>query len=228
MGQIIGLAWVVLMLSGGVWAQPSVPSSAPDADRGAQSVPALPPTLINSPPVQPVVRMENGQLSIDAPNSTLADVLRAVQAATGAVVEGAPPSDRIAVMLGPGNARDVVAALLSGTAYNYIILGSTEDPGAVTRILLSRSSQQSGFSTPVMPPPPPEQIPEEEVPDTSAVGGEGAAPPISEEPQEVQPTPAPPAPEGQPGAQPEDHPPTPEELFRQLLPTQPQSQTQQN
>jgi len=228
MRQIISLAWVLLTISAGVWAQPVVPPADSDEGRGAQGAAALPPTLMNSPPVQPVVRMENGRLSIDAPNSTLADVLSAVQTATGAVVEGAPPSDRVAVMLGPGNARDVVAALLSGTAYNYIILGSTEDPQAVTRILLSKPSQQSGYSAPVMPPPPPEDIPEEEVPDTAVVGGEDDAPPISEEPRAVQPTPAPAAPQGQPGAQPQDRPPTPEELFRQLLPPQPQSQTQQN
>jgi len=183
---------------------------------------------MNSPPVQPVVRMKDGLLSIDAPNSNLADVLSAVQTATGAVVEGTPPNDRVAVMLGPGNARDVVAALLSGTDYNYIILGSTENPQAVTRILLSRPSQQSGYAPPVMPSPPPDDIPEEEVPDTTAVSGDENAPPISEEPRAVQPTPAPSAPEGQPGSQPQDRPPTPEELFRQLLPTQPQSQTQQN
>jgi hypothetical protein len=109
----------------------------------AQLAPPIPATLMNRAPVIPSVTMSNGLLTIDAPNSMLSEVLSGVRTATGAVIEGAAPDERVAVRLGPGNPRQVVAALLQGTPYDYVILGSQKNQDVVTRILLTHSSDSS-------------------------------------------------------------------------------------
>ncbi|MGH9644688.1 MAG: hypothetical protein ACRD3Q_19975, partial [Terriglobales bacterium] len=77
-------------------------------------------------------------LSIAAQNATLGDVLREVQKQTGATIDvptGA--NDRIVVQLGPGAPREVLAALLNGTSFNYVMLGTPADPGAVSEVTLT-------------------------------------------------------------------------------------------
>lgn len=87
-------------------------------------------------PVLPQVSYENGQLTIVAPNSTLGDILRAVRKQTGAEIEIPSATDRVVTHLGPGPARDVMAELLNGSRFNYVLLGSPEDPAALTRVVL--------------------------------------------------------------------------------------------
>jgi hypothetical protein len=161
---MIATACVLVMISGGVWAQPSgaqTPSpqpvraakkksshprkkhkaSAMAAPLPAQTMPPIPATLMNSTPVLPNVTMEDGLLTIDAPNSTLSAVLSEVHKATGAAIEGASPNERVAVRLGPGKPGQVIAALLTGTRYDYVILGSPEKQDSVTRVLLKQALQ---------------------------------------------------------------------------------------
>ncbi len=54
-------------------------AAAPAQELPAQTMPPVPATLMNSAPVKPNVTMERGLLTIDAPNSTLSDVLSGVQ-----------------------------------------------------------------------------------------------------------------------------------------------------
>ena len=72
--------------------------------------------------------LSGGQLTIESKNATLAQVLRSVQAKTGASFEipASANSDRVVAQLGPGQPKDVLAALLNGSKFNYIILGSPE------------------------------------------------------------------------------------------------------
>ena len=42
--------------------------------------------------------------------------------------------------LGPGPARDVLAALLNGTHFNYVMLGSPAHPDSVERLILTSNS----------------------------------------------------------------------------------------
>ena len=128
-------------------AAPATPPPTPPPP----AAPQLPPTLMNQPPVSPTVTMNNGLLTIDAPNCTLSEVLNKIRQATGAVLEGISPSDRVAVRLGPGSPREVIAALLQGTPYDYLILGSEEDAEAVTRILLTRGASPSEPAPPSQP-----------------------------------------------------------------------------
>ena len=93
------------------------------------------------PALPPQVRYSRGQLTIVAENSTLADILRAVRAQTGAMVEVPPnATERVVTHLGPGPARDVLAALLNGTHFNYVMLGSPAHPDSVERLILTSKS----------------------------------------------------------------------------------------
>jgi len=97
-------------------------------------IPQMPLDTIN--PIAPQVSYKNGELTIVAHNSTLADILRAVKKQTGAEIDVPAANDRVVTDLGPGPAREVIADLLNGSRFNYVLLGSPEDPGALTRIVL--------------------------------------------------------------------------------------------
>ena len=111
------------------------PTPAPTPQPAADPLPL---TLAQMPASPPQVSFHNGQLTIVAPNSTLGDILRAVRAQTGASVEvpGNAP-ERVVVKLGPGPARDVLASLLNGSHFNYVLLGSITDPAQVEKIILT-------------------------------------------------------------------------------------------
>jgi hypothetical protein len=101
--------------------------------------PPPPPTLEQQSPTAPQVSYRNGLLTIDAPNSTLSSILRAVQSQTGATMDvpSGAGSDRVAMRLGPGQPRDVLNTLLNGTKFDYMILGVAGQPGAVQRVILT-------------------------------------------------------------------------------------------
>ena len=74
---------------------------------------------------------------IVARNSTLGDVLTAVKQRTGAAVEmPTVSSERVVGRFGPGAPRDVMAQLLNGSRYDYVLLGSPADPGALKKVVL--------------------------------------------------------------------------------------------
>ncbi len=101
--------------------------------------PPPPPTPEQMAPVAPNVSYQAGQLSIQSNNATLAQVLRSVQAKTGASfdIPASANSDRVVAQLGPGQPRDVLATLLNGSKFNYIILGSPDQPGSVQKVILT-------------------------------------------------------------------------------------------
>jgi hypothetical protein len=101
-------------------------------------LPQIPLELIA--PVPPQVSYENGQLTIVASNSTLADILRAVHNQTGIEIDTATANERVVTQLGPGPARSVLGELLTGSRFDYILLGSAVDADTVTRIVLIEKS----------------------------------------------------------------------------------------
>ena len=90
----------------------------------------------------PTVTFRSGQLTIIAENSTLFDILTAVRKATGAAVDApaASAGERVATRLGPGRPREVLSALLDGSQFDFILLGSPQDPAGVRRLILSPRS----------------------------------------------------------------------------------------
>ena len=109
----------------------------------AQEQPPLPAWLMNEPAVKPSVTLADGMLTIDAPNSTLSDVLSGVQKAMGATLDGPTPTERVAIHLGPGQPDQVLTALLEGTPYDYIILGDSGHPEAISRIVLNPAGREA-------------------------------------------------------------------------------------
>jgi hypothetical protein len=95
-------------------------------------------------PVSPQVTYENGDLTIVAPNSTLGDILRAVRKQTRAEIEVPEARERVVTHLGPGPARDVIAELLNGSRFNYVLIGSADNPTTLTRIVLVAKTPPTG------------------------------------------------------------------------------------
>ena len=94
-------------------------------------------TLEQKPAVPPKVTYQDRKLTIVAENSSLGDILRAVKTQTGASIDlPANTNARIVTQLGPGPSRDVVAQLLNGTLFNYVLLGTVNDPAAIGKIIL--------------------------------------------------------------------------------------------
>src|ERR1035437_4382807 len=132
------------------------------------------------PPTPPHVTYQNGLLTIDAKNSTLSQVLRSVQALTGASIEmpSSAANERVMMQLGPGRPRDVLNTLLNGSKFNYIILGMTDNPGGVQKvILIARQNSPTAVNTAqnsrpgqVQPQyqPPPNEPQDEEMPPPEA------------------------------------------------------------
>jgi hypothetical protein len=111
----------------------TLPPPLPSGTRGP--VPQVP--LDALPAVAPQVTFENGLLTIVAPNSTLGDILREVRSHTSAEIDvPANANERVALRLGPAPARDVMAELLNGSHFNYILLGSADNANALVRVVL--------------------------------------------------------------------------------------------
>lgn len=130
-------------------APPSLPSGP--TGRPVQQIP-----LDSIAAVPPQVSYQNNQLTIVAPNSTLADILRAVRKQTGAEIEIPAAPERVVTHLGPGPARDIVAELLNGSRFNYVLLGSPSDESALTRVVLVVKNGPQEV-TPNQPTPDPSQ-----------------------------------------------------------------------
>ncbi len=145
---------------------PAVRHKARKKPTPALVLPPLPPGPLAQVPMDqlpaapPKVLYNNGQLSIAAQNATLGDILREVHKVTGATIDVPPAgaNERVVVALGPGSPRSVLATLLNGTSFNYVMLGSPSDPAAVSEVMLtSRPSGAGGtFQTAVNNPPVPQ------------------------------------------------------------------------
>jgi len=121
----------------------------------AKPLPPLPPgplqpfALDQVPASPPQVSYQAGQLTITAQNSTLGDILRAVRSKTGASFDvPASATERVVGRLGPGPPREVLASLLNGSRYDYVMLGSAANPGAIDQLILSPKSGGSAAGAP--------------------------------------------------------------------------------
>jgi hypothetical protein len=92
-----------------------------------------------STPHAPVVTYSDGQLTINAENITLAAVLQLIAEKTGALIEVPPGTglERIFEHTGPGRAEDVLASLLNGSSFDFVIVGSPQRPHVPTQVLLT-------------------------------------------------------------------------------------------
>jgi hypothetical protein len=194
-------------------------------------VPQIP--LDSISPIAPQVSYQNGQLTIVAANSTLGDILRAVRKQTGAEIEIPVATDRVVTHLGPGPARDVMAELLNGSRFNYVLLGSPEDANTLTRIVLvakssagpangnpgnpamaQQLSQQPAMDAGNMAPPPQEMTQDTNDADQPEENADDNA---DQQPAEAE----------QPVAQPDQQVKTPQQMLQEMQQRQMQIQQQQ-
>src|SRR5208282_5002060 len=97
------------------------------------------PDAVSEAPPTPVlaVTFENGMLRIRADKATLAQVLFEVQRQTQAeiAIPAGAEQEQVVADLGPAPARDVLAALLNGSAYNFVFVGTEL---TLERVILTR------------------------------------------------------------------------------------------
>jgi hypothetical protein len=107
------------------------------------SPPPLPVTSAPQPLQPPTVAWDGKQLTVDANNSSLADILVAVRKRTGASIElpAAASGERVFVHLGPGPVREILSDLLYGTPFDYVIQTAEDDPDALRSVMLTARGQ---------------------------------------------------------------------------------------
>jgi hypothetical protein len=104
----------------------------------ATAVSSVPPPA----PVKPVPRVEvsfqNGKLSLWANGATLAEVLFEVHRRTGAdiPIPSGAEQEQVFANYGPAPARDVLASLLNGSRFNFVLVASERDPAQLRSVLL--------------------------------------------------------------------------------------------
>ena len=90
-------------------------------------------------------------MGIRANKATLSEVLFAVQQRTGAEISIAAGAEQEKVVtdIAPGPAPEVLAKLLNGSKFNFLILSAANDPQRLDRVILSARADGG-----VMPLPP--------------------------------------------------------------------------
>ena len=105
---------------------------------------------VQQPPLQ--VSYLHGMLSIHANKATLAEVLYAIQQKTGAdiAIPAGAEQEKVAAEIEPAPAPEVLARLLNGSKFNFLILSVPSDPNKLDRVLLSTRSE-GNFVAPLQP-----------------------------------------------------------------------------
>lgn len=163
----------------GTTARPSQRHSArrkaKELEQPVVQTPPRPLTPEEMAPVAPTVSYQGGELTIVSKNATLAQVLRSVQAKTGGSFDIPPTAnnDRVVAQLGPGQPKDVLASLLNGSKFNYIILGAPNEPGSVQKLILTPRTNapitNTAQNVPAQRPPEPQQEEDYSAPEPTPV-----------------------------------------------------------
>ena len=98
------------------------------------------------------VTFRNGLLGIRANMVALSQVLLAVQQRTGAEVSMAPGAEQETIVtdIAPAPAPEVLARLLNGSRFNFLILSATNDPAKLDRVILSTRAEGAVMPLPQM------------------------------------------------------------------------------
>lgn len=85
------------------------------------------------------VSFRDGLLSIHSNKATLSEVLFAVQQKTGAevAIAAGAEQEKVVVDLGPAPAPEVLAHMLNGSKFNFLILSAADNPKQLDRVILS-------------------------------------------------------------------------------------------
>ena len=190
---------------------PSTNGNVPGASQPQQPV-SRPADSSTGPLVPPVVTYRDGLLTVQALNSNLGSVVKAIRSKAGIEFEGAENiSEPVAISLGPAPAADVLAAMFAGSRYDFVALGRPDSPSIVQRVILTVKNKPGAPGTPAEAqaqsrPGQQGEGDEEETPDEQVNGGDPQDTPV-QPPQVPQ---QPPQPENQP------QPKTPEQILQEL------------
>jgi hypothetical protein len=99
------------------------------------------------------VSFRNGLLTVNAIQATLTEILLAVQQSTGAQVSLAAGAEqeKVVANLGPAPAPEVLARLLNGSKFNFLILSAANDPRQLKRVILSPRVEGGPMPLPPQP-----------------------------------------------------------------------------
>jgi hypothetical protein len=145
--QLFPLGKSVIVKLGGAVGIAETPQSTPGV--AAEPAPAT------EPEKKVTIAFQDGQLSINSDKATLAEVLDEIHLQTGAdiAIPAGAEQEVVAASLGPAAPRDVMAKLLDGSHYNYIILGADGDVNKLGRVVLTPkgAGNTSADSQPLSP-----------------------------------------------------------------------------
>jgi hypothetical protein len=100
--------------------------------------------LAEVPSGQVMVTYENNELTIKSQSAPLIEVLRAVCGQIGADLDGPSEADETVLgVIGPGPAREVLAAMLTGSPYDLATSGTAEAPDAVAHVVVFQKTKES-------------------------------------------------------------------------------------
>ncbi|MGA2251565.1 hypothetical protein [Terracidiphilus sp.] len=119
-------------------AKAAAPVSAPVTAPTAAPAP-MPAWPVNEAPALAVVEWDSHGLRISAKNASLRQILTEVSSRTGATLEGMGADERVFGEYGPAPAKEVLAQLLHGSAYNVMLIGD-QGQGTPRQIVLSTPS----------------------------------------------------------------------------------------
>ncbi len=142
----------------------------------ANYTPGVAPVQVAPAPQPLIVTFHKGLLAIKSDKATLSEILLAVQQRTGAEVSIAAGAgqEKVVADIGPAPAPEVLAQLLHGSSFNFLILSAANDPKQLDRVILTPRSEGGSMPLAQMPnnaneaeddlasnpqPPPPPQPP---------------------------------------------------------------------
>ncbi|MFZ0817836.1 MAG: AMIN domain-containing protein [Candidatus Sulfotelmatobacter sp.] len=122
----------------GIASRPGLVNTSYPAQSAAISVSVSAPTQAPPPPPL-VVSFQAGLLTISSNKASLSEILFAVHQRTGAeiAIPAGAEQEQVVADLGPATAPEVLAHLLNGTKFNFLILSSATDPSLLDRVILS-------------------------------------------------------------------------------------------
>lgn len=180
--------------------------------------PANAPSLFDHPAQPAKVTLVSGKLTVQADNSSLADILHQISQTGGMSVDGLQTSgrndaQRVFGNYGPGAPRDVISDLLHGMGYNVMMLGET--PSGTPRQLTLTARTAGGVPNPTPQP--------QRTFDRNDDNDNSPPPPQYNDEQQETPPANPQQPfAGQPGVR------TPQQILQQLQQMRQQQQSQQD
>jgi hypothetical protein len=170
-------------------AQPQLVAASFTASSAPAHIEAVP-----DPPLQ--VSYLHGMLSIRSNKATLSEVLYAVQQKTGAdiAIPAGAEQEQVVASVEPAPAPEVLARLLNGSRFNFLILSAPDDPKKLDRVILSTRTE-GNFIAPLPPmqnedgsgeddQPPVVQNNEQPQPDNAVPPAEAQMPQQTRDPQE--------------------------------------------